>query len=80
MESYSNQKSANQTKTYSTLEILQIASICLDSHAHSWHSLIHSQQEGFSNGREGVPTYAEHLLVAFPSLCDPTHPKPSQLG
>uniref|UniRef100_A0A8C7G4L4 ECSIT N-terminal domain-containing protein n=1 Tax=Oncorhynchus kisutch TaxID=8019 RepID=A0A8C7G4L4_ONCKI len=21
-----------------------------------------------------------HLLAAFPSLCDPTHPKPSQLG
>ena len=27
-----------------------------------------------------VPTYAEHLCAAFPSLCSPTHPKPSQLG
>ncbi|CDQ78400.1 unnamed protein product [Oncorhynchus mykiss] len=24
---------------------------------------------------EGVPTYDEHLLAAFPSLCGPTHPK-----
>jgi hypothetical protein len=29
---------------------------------------------------EGVPTYAEHLLAAFPSPCGPTHPKLSQLG
>ncbi|CDQ60115.1 unnamed protein product [Oncorhynchus mykiss] len=29
---------------------------------------------------EGVPTYAEHLLAAFPSLYGPTHQKPSQLG
>jgi hypothetical protein len=28
----------------------------------------------------GTSTYAEHLLAAFPSLCGPTHPKPSQLG
>ena len=28
--------------------------------------------ECFSNSLEGVPTYAEHLLAAFPSLCDPT--------
>ena len=28
---------------------------------------------------EGVPTYAEHLLPAFPILCGLTHPKPSQL-
>ena len=27
-----------------------------------------------------VPTDAEHLLAAFPSLCGPTHPKPYQLG
>lgn len=36
--------------------------------------------ECFFNSLEGVPTYAEHLLAAFPSLCAPTHPKPSQLG
>ena len=34
----------------------------------------------FSNRLEGVPTYAEHLLAAFPSFCSPTHPKLSQLG
>lgn len=27
-----------------------------------------------------VPTYAEHVLFAFPSYCCPTHPKPSQSG
>jgi hypothetical protein len=32
------------------------------------------------NSLEGVPTYAEHLLAAFPSHCGPTYPKPSQLG
>ncbi|XP_031650272.1 F-box only protein 6 isoform X4 [Oncorhynchus kisutch] len=36
--------------------------------------------ECFSNSLEGVPTYAEHLLAAFPSLCGPTHSKPSHLG
>jgi hypothetical protein len=36
--------------------------------------------ERISNCLEGVPTYAEHLLAAFPSLCGATHPKPSQLG
>ena len=29
---------------------------------------------------EGVSTYAERLLAAFPSLCSLTHAKPSQLG
>jgi hypothetical protein len=33
-----------------------------------------------SNSLEGVPTYAEHLLAVFCSLCGPTHHKPSQLG
>ena len=37
-------------------------------------------KEWFSNDLEGVPTYAGHLLAAFPSLCGPTHPKPSQFG
>ena len=36
--------------------------------------------ECFSNIIEVVPTYAEHLLAAFPSLCSPTRPKPSQLN
>ena len=57
------------------------ATLCLDyNFAHSWHSLNQLHEECFSNNLEGVPTYAEHLLAAFPSLCGPTHPKPSQLG
>ena len=51
-----------------------------DSLSHSWHSLNQLHLEWFSNSFEGVHTYAEHLLAAFPSLCGPTHPKPSQLG
>ena len=39
MESCSNQKSVKQIKIYFIFEILKIASICLDSFAHSWHSL-----------------------------------------
>ena len=34
----------------------------------------------FSNSLEGVPTYAEHLLAAFPSICGSTHHKLSQFG
>ena len=47
-----------------------------DSFAHSWHSLNQFYEECFSNSL-GVPTYAERLLAAFPSLCGPIHPKPS---
>ena len=36
--------------------------------------------ECFSNSLEEVPTFAEHMLAAFPSLCGPTNPNPSQLG
>ena len=79
MESYSNQKSVKQIKIY--LEIVQIATLCLvDSFANSWHSLNQLHEECDSNSLEGVPTYAEHLLAAFPSLCGPTHPKLSQFG
>ena len=68
-------------KIYVILEILQIATLCLhDSFAHSWHSLNQLHLECFSNSLEGVPTHAEHSLTAFPSVCGPTHPKPSQLG
>ena len=50
-------------------EILKIASLCLDdSFAHSWHSLNQLHQECFYNSLEGIPTYAEHLLDAFPSF------------
>ena len=56
----------------------KVATLCLDySFAHSWYSLNQLHLECFSNSLEGVPTYAEHLLASFPSLCGPTHPKPS---
>ena len=75
MESCSNQKSVKQIKMYLIFEILQIATLCLDDiFAHSWHSLNQLHLECFSNRLEGVPTYAEHLLAAFPSLCR-THAK-----
>ena len=75
MESCSNQKSVKQIKIYFIFEILQLATLCLDdSFAHSWHSLNQLHLECFSNSLEGVPTYAVHLLAAFPSLCSPTHP------
>uniref|UniRef100_A0A8C7DD24 Protein turtle homolog A n=1 Tax=Oncorhynchus kisutch TaxID=8019 RepID=A0A8C7DD24_ONCKI len=43
---------------------------CLDDNfTHAWHSLNQLHLECFPNSLEGVPTYAEHLLPAFPSLC-----------
>ena len=58
MKSCSNQKSVNK-----------VATLFLDNRfAHSWHSLNQLREEYFSNSLEGVPTYAEHLLVVFPSL------------
>ena len=72
MESCSNQKSVKQ------IIVFKVATLCLDgSFAHSWHCLNQLHLECFSNSLEGVPTYAEQLLAAFPSLCDSTHPKPS---
>ena len=79
MESCSNQKSVKQVKIY--FRFFKIAPLCLyDSFAHSWHSLNQLYMECFPNSLEVVPTYAEHLLAAFPSLCGPIQPKPSQLG
>ena len=67
MESCSNQKSVKQIQIYFIFKIIQIATIYLDdSFAHSWHSLNQLHLECFSNNLEGVPTYAEHLLAAFP--------------
>ena len=81
MESCSNQKRVKQIKIILYLTFFKVATLCLDdSFAHSWHLLNQFNLECFSNTIEGVPTYAEHLLAAFPSLCCPTHPKPSQLG
>ena len=63
------------------MRFFNVATLCLDdTFAHCWHSLNQLHLECFSNSLEGVPTYAEHLLAAFPSLYGPTHPKPSQLG
>ena len=77
MESCSNQKSVKQIKIY--FRFFKGATLCLDdSFAHTWHYLNQLHLE--SNSLEGVCTYAEQLLSAFPSLCGPTHPKPSQLS
>ena len=77
-------KSVKQINIYLYLGFFKVDTFCLgDSFAHAWHSLNQLHLECFSNNLEGVPTYAEHLLAAFPSLCSPTHtthPKPSQLG
>jgi hypothetical protein len=71
----------NKSKYIWYVIFFKVATLCLnDSLAHSWHSLNTLHEECFSNSLEGVPTYAEQLLSAFPSLCGPTHPKPSQLG
>ena len=70
MKSFSNKKSVKQIK---------VATFYHDSFAHSQHSLNQLHLESFSNCLR-VLTYAEHLLATFPSLCGPTHPKPSQLG
>ena len=79
MESNSNQKSVQQIQIF--FEILQ------SSHPLPWWQLCTLLAfstsfigECFSISLKGVPTHAEHLLAAFPSLCGPTHPKPSQLG
>ena len=54
---------------------LKVSTLCLDdSFAHSWHSLNQLHLECFSKSLKGVPTFA------FPALCGPIHPKPSQLG
>ena len=74
-------KKLNKSKYILYLSFFKVATLCLDdSFAHSWHSLNQLHKECFSNSLEGAPTYAEHLLAAFHSLCRPTHPKPSQMG
>ena len=81
MESCSNQKSVKSNNIF-FIEILQISTLCLDdSFAHSWNSINQLHLECFNNSLEGVPTYAEPELAAFPSLCGLTIlPKPSQFG
>ena len=76
----SNQKVLNNSKHTLYLRFFKVATLCHDdSFAHTWHSLNQFHLECFSNRLERVPTYAEHMLAAFPSLCGLT-PKPSQLG
>ena len=71
----------NKWKYVLYLRFFKVATLCLDdSFTHSWHSLNQLHEECFSNSLEGVSTYAEHFLAVFPSLCGPTHPKPSQFG
>ena len=71
----------NKSKYILHLRFFKVATLCLDdSYAHSWHSLNQLHEVVivcFSNSLEGVPTYAEHLLAAFPSLCSS---KPPRLG
>ena len=81
MESCSNQKVLNKSKYSLDFRFFKVDTLCLyDSFAQTWHSLNQLHEECFSNSLEGIPTYAKHLLAAFPSLCGLTHPKPSQFG
>jgi hypothetical protein len=67
----------NKSKNILYLRFFKVATLCLnDSFSHTLQSLNQLQEECFSNLIEGVPTYAEHLLDCFPSLCSPTHHKP----
>ena len=71
MESCSNQKK---------LILQRVSTLCLDdSVAHSWHSLKQLHEECFSKSLEGDPTYAEHLLAAFPSSAVQLIPNPLNL-
>jgi hypothetical protein len=76
-----SKKVLNKSKYILYLRFFKEATLCLDdSFAHSWHSLNQFNLECFFNSLKGVPTYAENLLAAFPSLCGPTHSKPFHLG
>ena len=68
MESCSKQKSFKQIVYF---RYFKVATLYLDDQLY---------MECFFNRLEGVPTCTEHLLAAFPLLCGPTLPKPSQLG
>ena len=71
----------NKSKYILYLRFFKVATLCPDdSFAQSWHSLNQLLLECFSNNLEGVPTYAQHLLAAFPSLCSPTHPNWFEVG
>ena len=62
MESCSNQKKGvNKSNHILDLRFFKVATLCLDSLAHSWHSLNQLHLECFSYSLEAVPTHAEHL-------------------
>jgi hypothetical protein len=67
MESSSNQIYVEQIKIFFIFEIHQCS--LDDSFANSWHSL-NQHHEVFTWNY--FPTYVEHFLAVFPSLCDPT--------
>jgi hypothetical protein len=67
----------NKSKYKISLRFFKVATLCLClllalSTSFTWNA--------FSTVLKELPHYAEHLLAAFPSLCGPTHPKPSRLG
>jgi hypothetical protein len=69
MESCSNQKKVLKEKYILDFRFFKVATLCLDDNfAHSWHSLNQLHLEGFSNSREGVPTYAEVIVEARSSM------------
>uniref|UniRef100_A0A4W5N321 Potassium voltage-gated channel subfamily Q member 5 n=1 Tax=Hucho hucho TaxID=62062 RepID=A0A4W5N321_9TELE len=65
-------KVLNKSKHILYFRFFKVATLCLDSFAHSWYSLNQLHLECFSISIEGVPTCAEHLLAAFPSLSSQT--------
>jgi hypothetical protein len=70
-------KTVKQIQIY--FRFFKVATLCLMTALHTLFILSTIfMRNAFS--LELVPTYAEHLLAAFPSLCSPTHPKPSTLG
>ena len=70
MESRSNQTSVKQIQIYFRFALMTaLHTLGILSTSFTWKTF---------PTLEGVPTYAEHLLAAFRSLCGPTHPKPSE--
>ena len=68
-------------KSVLEFRFFKVATLSLDdSFAHYWHSLNQLYEECFSNSLEGVPTYDEHLLAIFPSLCGQLIPNHLILG
>lgn len=78
-----HKKSVNKAKSVLDFRFFKAATFYFVSFAPCWHSFSELHEvtwNVFTNSLEGVLVYAEHLLAACPSLCSPTHPKPSQLA